>query len=495
MLTELLRLMVILVVLLFTGFANAEEKAPAVPEDSGPPMRCLLFFDDWMLQARQGLDRLQSEPVLLADTTPKLPEHLSRIAVGMATTSMFFDERIGRYVMYVDCWTAEPERSRFTVRVESDDPREWPDLRGERAVEALHPSGTNVVVDENGKSLSRFIVRSLAGTSLADKGYVGMFEQRIGFSPDGVHFKIAPVGNWIRYTDEPGFGVVYDPWRERYTIFGRIYGVDRRVGRVFTTDFESFSSPEIVLQPDAQDPVCREFYEMYNARYEDMFVGCLLVFDTEPTEKNILKMEGSIGTQVTYSYDGEHWYRSFRDKMLIGRGGAGTPTGGMAYAGTPIRSPDDRLILPVMGQWGDHNTVDEREEWRQENARMLFYELRLDGFAYLKTRARHGMIRTKALIPQGDDLTLNVRTNLAGHVKVQVLDARTFRPIPHYTLDDAIPITGDHLFAKAQWRDRDNLAELKGRPILLEVHVREGELYALRLPFKAFYTSWLAHRL
>jgi hypothetical protein len=31
-----------------------------------------------------------------------------------------------------------------------------------------------------------------------------------------------------------------------------------------------------------------------------------------------------------------------------------------------------------------------------------------------------------------------------------------------------------------RWRNRDNLDELKGKPVLIEVRVREGELYALR---------------
>jgi hypothetical protein len=408
---------------------------------------------------------------------------------------MVYDPHVGRYIMYMDCWTAAPEARRFTVRVESDDPQEWPDLRGKRAAEVLQISAESSIVDENGKPLSRFHIRPLAGTPLADKGYVGIFEQRIGFSPDGVHFQIVPNKRWIEHTDEPGFGLVYDPWGERYIIYGRIYGVDRRVGRVLTTDFESFSSPEIALQPDALDPICREFYEMYNVRYEDMFVGCLWIFDTELTETAIIKMHGAKGTQLTYSYDGEHWYRAFRD-MFIGRGGAGTPTGGMVTGTTPIRAPDDRLIIPAMGAWGGHTTLKEdEEEWARRMERFLIYELRLDGFAYLETRARDGLIRTKALITEGDELTLNVRTNRNGYVKVQVLDAATFEPLPHYTLEEAIPITGDHLFAKAQWRDRDNMAELKGRPVMLEIHVREGELYSLRVPFKAFYTAWLAHRI
>ncbi len=369
-------------------------------------------------------------------------------------------------------------------------------MRGERAAQVLQPDGENVVVDENGQRLSRFVIRPLAGTALADRGYVGIFEQRIGFSADGVQFTIVPMDNWIKHTDEPGYGVVYDPWRERFVIYDRIYGVDRRVGRVLTTDFESFSAPEIVLQPDAQDPVGREFYGLYCVRYEDMFVGSVHIFDTEPTEKSMLKMHGAIETELAYSHDGEHWYRACRDRPFVGRGGSGTPTGGMTYVGAPLRTPDNRLLLPAMGAWGGHRDHGEHEEdWSRTFSRIVIYELRLDGFAYLKTRARHGMIRTKALVPEGDELTLNVRTNRAGSVKVQVLDPVTFEPMPHYTLDDAIPINGDHLFAKAQWRDRHDLAELKGRPVILEVHVREGELYALRLPHKAFYTSWLAHRL
>ena len=170
--------------------------------------------------------------------------------------------------------------------------------------------------------------------------------------------------------------------------------------------------------------------------------------------------------------------------------------GGMAWGGSPIRTPKDRLFIPAMGAWGGHSTLKEdEEEWARRMERFLIYELRLDGFAYLETRARDGLIRTKALVTEGDELTLNVRTNRNGYVKVQVLDAATFEPIPHYTLEEAIPITGDHLFAKAQWRDRDNIAEFKGRPVMLEVHVREGEIYSLRLSYKAFYTAWLAHRI
>ena len=74
-------------------------------------------------------------------------------------------------------------------------------------------------------------------------------------------------------------------------------------------------------------------------------------------------------------------------------------------------------------------------------------------------------------------------------VKVVVLDGTlnsdTFgKPIPNYTLEDAIPITGNELFGKVRWSNRNNLDELKGKSIMLQVHVRDGELYAMRFQYQ-----------
>ena len=35
-----------------------------------------------------------------------------------------------------------------------------------------------------------------------------------------------------------------------------------------------------------------------------------------------------------------------------------------------------------------------------------------------------------------------------------------------------------------RWRKRNNLDELKNKPVILEVNVREGELYALRFSYQ-----------
>jgi hypothetical protein len=109
--------------------------------------------------------------------------------------------------------------------------------------------------------------------------------------------------------------------------------------------------------------------------------------------------------------------------------------------------------------------------------------MRLDGFVYLKTRARYGMIQTKSVVLQGGELSINVRTTPSGYAKAAVLDDKTLEPLADYALEDAIPVTGDELFGKVRWHKRENLDELKGRSVVLEVNLREAELYALRFSY------------
>jgi hypothetical protein len=117
----------------------------------------------------------------------------------------------------------------------------------------------------------------------------------------------------------------------------------------------------------------------------------------------------------------------------------------------------------------------------------LLYALRLDGFCSLKTVGRDGVLETRTLIPRAGRLSLNVRTTQHTAVRVQLLDAETQQPLPGYTWQEAVPISGDHLFAPVRWREHDDLSELIGRPVRLALQMREAELFAIRLECDAHY--------
>lgn len=470
-------------------------------------MKSLFFFDDWLLHAREGLDRKQGQPQqvkeIVIDSYPD-PD-LESIRSG----GIDYDAQRRRYVMAADCHNRAGKR--FFTRLETEDPYHWPEQRWTRGSGPLWTRAENAYLDQHGDPLDCFNVSGLVGTPLAEKGYVmtlydygakhrGSYTEDvpsacIAFSQDGLHFEVEENTFWIPHHSDTNNPVIYNPWTGEFLIFCRPEQTDRRVGQVITTDFKTFSPPSVVLQPDPQDPVCREFYGLAPVLHDDVFVGLLAIYDAEPTEKAHCKMQGTNEMHLAYSYNGRNWYRAFRESF-IGRAEAGTPSGGQVYVGAPVRTADHRMLFGGMATWTEHGNDIEHcaPEWRKKLWRTYLYEMRLDGFAYLRTRARQGLLRTKAVVPQGGDLAVNARMAPSGHLKVAVLD-HTFTPLPGYTSDDCIPVTGDELFGKIRWRERENLDGLKGTAVILEVQVREGELYALRFPYQVHLGEYPRDRL
>jgi hypothetical protein len=119
----------------------------------------------------------------------------------------------------------------------------------------------------------------------------------------------------------------------------------------------------------------------------------------------------------------------------------------------------------------------------------LMYEMRLDGFASLKTYARDGLLRTKTIIPRSKELSVNVLTTAHTAIRVRLLDGESAEPIPGYDWEQSVPISGDHLFAPVRWTEREDLAEVVGRPVRIEIQMREAQLFAIRLECDAFYST------
>ncbi len=457
-------------------------------------MKELFFFDDWMLRESRGLDRKYGRPGQIKEVIIKKHPELELIR---GATKIYYDGDVSKYVTYMDC-TQKSDKTRFLVRIESEDPGDWPELQFASGGEPMWKRVKNgsVIMDQYGNPLSCFNMLSLKDTPLAKKGYFinfyryqnsnGRHNAAIGFSRDGVHIDVDDKTSWIPYFSDTTNPAYYDPGTGQFIIYCRPGFVDRRVAIVTSADLRTFSEPIVVIQPDSEDPVGREFYGMEAVSVGDgMHIGILSIYDTEPTEKAWPKMQGVSNTYLAYGHNAYNWYRGSREPFLA-RTGAGTPFGGQVYCGPPILFPDNTWNFGVMGSAVEHGVAVEKDvppEWKQ-TWKTYQYRLRLDGFAYLRTRARLGMIQTKAVIPDGGEMTVNARTAISGHVKVAALDEKTLEPIENFTLDDSVPVKGDELFGKVCWRNRDNLDELKGRPVIFEVRLKEGELYALRFSYR-----------
>ncbi|TVR54345.1 MAG: hypothetical protein EA426_17040 [Spirochaetaceae bacterium] len=457
-------------------------------------MKTILFLDNWMIEKQVCLERVWGSPRFVKEVFTDFHPHV--LGYG-GYASMFWDDRAGKYAMYLAVYPPEADPGTFVIRLESDDPYSWENPAYDLSATPAWKGFENVVLDEHGERFWPIYINSLAGTPFADRGYLMSTyhpdreanRSVLGTSRDGLRFAISRTQTWQNTRADTWCGWV---WNERggyFQIHTRPVHVDRRITIVKTRDLESFESPVTVLQPDAFDTPGTEFYSMPADPYEDIYIGMLHVFHTDIFEESRrVKMAGRMDTQLTYSYNGENWYRTVREPFIPTRE-YGSLGGGQVYAMEMIRTRDDRLLFLVHSSRGEHASYPDMQK-SGFNTRgafgPLFYEMRLDGFCSMKTWGKDGLLRTKTIIPQSGNLSLNVRTAMHTSVRVQIVDGNTAEPISGYTTEESIPISGDHLFANVRWKNRGDVSELIGRPVRIEISMREAELFAIRTECHAY---------
>ena len=400
-------------------------------------------------------------------------------------------------MLYLSIFPPEADHWVFTVRLQSDDLYNWPHPVYDGSADPAWKGFEDLVTDETNGRFWPFTIYSLAGTPLADRGYVATEwihsrnTSALGFSDDGLHFDMNRDNPWQDPgSDAPGHLV----WNERsglFHVYTRQVNVDRRIALATSPDLRDISDKITVIQSDSLDRLRTEFYEMVVRSYEDMFVAMLKVQSVDRFEERRTKETGRMETELAYSYNGVNWYRPEREPFIPIRD-YGLLGGGQVYGMEMVRTPENKLMFIATGTKGEHSAYRDMQAAGMDTTGgfgPLIYEMRLDGFCYLKTWGRQGVLRTKTMVPRSPEMSLNLRTTGHTSLRVQILDGETAKPIDGYTWDDAAPITGDHLFAVPHWNDHDDLAALVGKPVRIEIEMRETELYAIRLEHDAYYAT------
>jgi hypothetical protein len=457
-------------------------------------VKSIFFLDDWMVEQRVGLERVWGKPRFVKE----IFSHFHPRVLGYGGYfSVFFDETVGRYAMYLAVYPPEADPGTFVLRLLSDDPAQWEDPSFELDASPAWTGFEHVVTQEDGDRFWPLVTRTLRGTPLAHLGqYVATLipsdrsdqNSYLAFSDDGFHFTVDRRHPWHDARSDTWSGIVWNPSAQLFQIYTRPVNVDRRVAVITTPDFRAFSKPVTLLQPDALDPLGTEFYSMPVQQYDDIFIGLLHIFRTDSFEERRYKMGGRMETELSYSYNGFNWYRTPRTPFIPTRD-YGLQGGGQVYAMDMLRTQDNRLLIYAHASMGEHAAYPDMQAAGLDTTGYfgpLLYELRLDGFCSLKTLGKDGSLRTKTLIPKDGALSLNLRTAPHTATRVQIVDGETAQPIPGYTFEEAIPISGDHLFAHPRWQDHADLSALVDRPIRIELAMRESELFAIRLNCQVF---------
>jgi hypothetical protein len=237
----------------------------------------------------------------------------------------------------------------------------------------------------------------------------------IAYSPDGIH--------WTHPFRQPVFTCpcdasslsrgsdgTYHAWFKTSTASDRHF---RILGQSDSDDFESWTEPRVILEPDWRDPYGTEFYGMSAFDYAGSTIGLIWVYHNAPDDK-------SADIQLASYRDGV-WNRAADRQTFLKLGPpASWDSGGLyAVASDLVVSPpghEDEIWIYYGG-----NTI-RHDDSRFREMSIGLASIRLDGFAAMHAGQFGGLIVTKPIQPTGKSFFINASAR-HGSIGVEVLDA------------------------------------------------------------------------
>lgn len=321
-----------------------------------------------------------------------------------------------------------------------------------------------------------------------------------GCSPDGVRWTFDDRKEHCWYTREGGNDGTrtpfYNPITGKWQFICRPYCPDRRVATTWSDDFQTWSDPLTILQPDSLDRPGTQFYGLnvwpYGVTngigqpedFEGCFVAMLNVYRTS-TGDETMSWSGDAYVELAYSFNGIGWNRTDR-RPFFDLDDHGDQFGSWLNAPSLMGyDEDENLRFVFYGRDFSHGLPPDGMEYREGDCTLGYATLRKDGLAYLRSIGV-GYLRLKPMHPIDGSLNINFKAP-RGRVRVQAShpnvpgDRAPYGVVPYdgFTFDDCIPLEGDELHAPVRWREKTP-RDLVGEDCYLEFELYDAQLYAVR---------------
>ena len=285
----------------------------------------------------------------------------------------------------------------------------------------------------------------------------------------------------------------YDNWD-----FSEGANIVRCVGRSETDSLLTFPVPEIVLEPDEEDPVMdgvavMDFYnpEVYKYPYaQDAYLGFPNTFLhyrewylSEDLRKYKFNEVGDIdvgGMDIKFvgSHDGIRWERYDR-KPIIALGEKEQFDQIGMYPVHGLFAHGDEIWMYYVGSSCHTAPNEDIVGFRNTMSRVIF---RRDGFTCVEADYTGGEFTTPPLTFDGKELHLNIDTSAIGIARVEIQDEKG-KPIEGHALADCDRIhTTNSIDRVVSWRSKSTVSALSGRPVRLRFELRFGaRLFSFRI--------------
>jgi hypothetical protein len=281
------------------------------------------------------------------------------------------------------------------------------------------------------------------------------------YGPCGMHaFVSADAIRWKRLRDEPiipGAWGMFDSqnvvfWSEnegQYVAYFRYFlGRRRAIRRSTSKDFLHWTKP---VEVDANLPD----EQLYTNNVWPYFRAPHIY--VAPATRYIDGQGPNTFVIFMSSRDGVHFDRTFGQKVFKPTLG-GDRTNYLAWTNGAQTGPKELSFYDHLGNR---------------------YTLRLDGFGSIRSGGEGGRMVTKPLRFQGTALQINAWAANGGEIRVEIQDPAG-KPVPGFTLADAVTFSGDEIAHTVCWKGGGDLAKLTAKPVRLHFALKNADLFAIR---------------
>lgn len=292
-------------------------------------------------------------------------------------------------------------------------------------------------------------------------------------SPDGLHWTRLPQPICDLFADSQYSGF-WDEAIAQYVLFGRVFGHGRAIGRSASPTFEQFAPLTLVLQTGDEDPPDSDLYNPVACKYP-YADRVYLMFPSLYHHA-----EDTLDIHLAVSRDGIHWSWPERGKPFVALDAPGTVDGGSLYMGQGMIRSRNEVWQYYSGSPLKHNEA-ELEAFANPGNQRVYSRVvnRLDRFVAAAAGEAEGEFTTPPLLFRGTTLRLNMKTSPAGEVRVGLLDTVN-SPLAGRSIEDCVPIRGDHIDTTVTWKSGAELGVTEGIPVKLAIRMRNASLFAFR---------------
>lgn len=321
----------------------------------------------------------------------------------------------------------------------------------------------------------------MLGVSKPKRGYYA------AYSPDGLHWRDEPNNPVLDSSDT--CTLTQHPTTGEYLAYHKrpatIRNLPRRVVWLArSTDFQTWSKPELVFAPDEADDAWAEKpdqrMEVYNMSvypHAAGFLGLPTMFKVlQRREKSELTpgqspVDGPIDVQLATSGDGVHWQRTTPRINVIARGETG------AYDGGTILGVTSTCVHVGDVTWAYYTAINTGHGGPIPPKRLTIgrAEWRRHGFASLDAGPRGGRLETRPLQLARNALVVNADAS-RGELRVGLLET-SGKPIPGYELDKCEPLARNETRWTPKWNG--DFTAPTDRPVRVVIEGRDAQIYSL----------------